>query len=311
MNSLHIGNSGNKFNLVPDKLVQNNRFGKINQNFLKDIQRMQVRNKGNFAQKNFNINMKKQVDTQNKFREDVLKIKQNNTNNQEIESTGINTYSGLNQTNQDVHQTNSHVRQTNTNVNQTNAYINQTNTLVNQQRNQNINQENQSNQVSAFNRLESDMQNNIQNNSSLNVNWTDIFLTVCKKRLFNYFRELKMILNRDPYFNQKLICYIDEKCAKYLVDNTKNDKVMTLRMILNGMINQQIKGASNMDISHSLNLNKALDLVKNLELMGPSNNLLIALSQDKIEILQVNYLNKRRLYWPNGNEGITWLTSFD
>ena len=81
-------------------------------------------------------------------------------------------------------------------------------------------------------------------------------------------------------------------------------------MILNNILNQQIKGTSNMNIGYSVNLNKALDLVKNLELMGPSNNLLIALTPEVVENLQRSYLHDRKLYWPNGNEGITWLTSF-
>ena len=297
MNSLNIGNSGNPFNLVPDKLT-NTKFNKINQSFLKDIHKIQSTNKikniTNYYNSNSNSNRKSTIDNQNSFKNEVLKMKNknlkdnhNNTTNYETNRLPKNTHNRPFINNQVP--ISSPRMQENTNNNSYNM--------------------NSSNGFNFMNEREIDTYRN-EKPPNIDVDWTEIFLTVCKKRLFNYFRELKIILGKDEFFRQKLICYIDEKSANFLVDNTKNDKIMTLRMILNNILNQQIKGTSNMNIGYSVNLNKALDLVKNLELMGPSNNLLIALTPEVVENLQRSYLHDRKLYWPNGNEGITWLTSF-
>ena len=140
-----------------------------------------------------------------------------------------------------------------------------------------------------------------------NVNWSDIFGNVCKQRLFSKFMDLKKILNQDPEFKSQLICYIDEECAKFLVNNNKNKKLLTLRMHLNTILNNNIKN-SNINLTKTQNINNALELIKQLEQMGPSNNLLISLNLQQIKYVQDNYIKSKNMFWPNGDDGITWLT---
>jgi len=309
MNSLHIGNSGNKFSLIPNKIKQNSPYGQINKSFLDDVRQIQAINKGKNARVRYNQNLKRNQDHQNKFKQDVLGIKNQNTNrNQVAQPVAQQTHQSFESTQGNNNQYGE--RQSNQyGERQSNQYGERQNNQTQQHDRNNFNQP----QTQLQENYDSFQSSNSEHSPklSLDVNWTDVFLTVCKKRLFNYFRELKLILNKDPYFNKQLICYIDEKTAKFLVANTKNDKILTLRMMLNNIINQQIKGLSSINIDNSVNLNKALDLIKNLELMGPSNNLLIALTPDKISFLQQNYLQNKQLYWPNGNEGITWLTNLN
>ena len=152
---------------------------------------------------------------------------------------------------------------------------------------------------------------NSQSNKLVDVNWSNIFLTICKKRLFNYFKDLKMLLNHHSYFKNKLVCYIDETNTKYLIQNYPNNNVATLRIQLNRLIENQINNPNEMNIKNSVDINKALDLVKNLELMGPSNNLLICLDIGQVKMLRNMFQDGNELYWPNGKEGITWLVHFN
>jgi hypothetical protein len=145
----------------------------------------------------------------------------------------------------------------------------------------------------------------------LNVNWSNIFLTICKKRLFNYFKDLKLIIHKNPNFNSKFLCYIDETNMKYLIQNSKYSHSTTLRIKLNRILENQINNPNETNLRNSMDINKALDLVKNLETMGPSNNLLIDLDQDQIKLLQNMYQDGKELYWPNGKDGITWLVHFN
>ena len=145
----------------------------------------------------------------------------------------------------------------------------------------------------------------------LDVNWSNIFLTICKKRLFNYFKDLKFIIHKHPIFNNKFLCYIDETNMKYLIQNPKYSYSTTLRIQLNRILENQINNPNETNLRNSMDINKALDLVKNLEMMGPSNNLLIALDQDQIKSLQNMYQDGKELYWPNGKDGITWLVYFN
>ena len=148
---------------------------------------------------------------------------------------------------------------------------------------------------------------NESSNTFSNVNWSNIFLTICKKKLFNYFKDLKFILNKNSYFHNKFICFIDETNTKFLIHNYKNSNIFTLRIMLNNMIDSQISNLDNINIKNSIDINKAIDLVKNLELMGPSNNLLICLDMNQIKLLQNKFQEGSTLYWPNGKDGITWL----
>lgn len=176
-------------------------------------------------------------------------------------------------------------------------------------RNRNIAPSEPNTSISENNNTYSSSMNNQSDNNieSPEVNWGEVFGNVCKQRLYGKFMELKKIFINDPTFSNQLICYIDEDCARYLVENTK-DKILTLRMRLNSIITNDIKNNKTFNMSKSQQLNKALELIKQLEQMGPSNNLLIALNPKQVDYLHNSYLKSKKMFWPNGNDGITWLT---
>jgi hypothetical protein len=181
---------------------------------------------------------------------------------------------------------------------------------LNRERNVPINNNNSNNSNSNYNNNISNQQqvNQNRNNNSdtlnhANVNWNNIFLSICKKRLFGYFKELKSTLNFDNYFNNKFICYIDETNTKFLIQTQQNNEIVTLRLLLNKMLENKDKG-------YISNIYKAIELVKKLELMGPSNNLLICLDKIQIKQLRNRFQNGKQLLWPSGTDGITWLVHF-
>ena len=172
------------------------------------------------------------------------------------------------------------------------------NTNIKEEKTFNITNQFENNQFenNQFENNQFENNNQIENKINFNVDWNNVFTNVCKKKLYSIFYELKLLLNNIPIFNQLFICYIDEYCTKYLYKSNPN--ITTLRIRLNNMLSK----------NNSEQLNKALELVKILEFFAPTNNLVILLNSLQIKELQDNFLNSRQLYWPSGNDGITWLT---
>lgn len=267
MNSLGIGSSGKQFSLIP-----NNNYKEANDSFKKSI--MDMKKQKSIV--NRNIGNKKQSNILDSFKNDIINLKQKNINKSKPQSQVEN------------------IKQPTNNITSSNS-SNSSNNNTGENLNENYNNYNVNSQASTIQK------------KIFEVNWSEVFTTVCKKKLYNTFRSLKEILNQFPHFSNLFVCFIDEACAKFLID--KNHKVATLRIMLGSWQNSQIKNIDSINIKNSSDINRALDLIQQLEYLGPSNNLLIALDIEKIKFLQENFLDNNQLYWPNGNDGITWLTS--
>lgn len=163
-----------------------------------------------------------------------------------------------------------------------------------------------SSKIDTENHIETDIPVQNDNKINFNVDWNNVFTAVCKKKLFNTFRDLKLIINSIPGFQEQFICFIDEVNARFIIEKEK--KITTLRITLNNLVNKQISMVSETNLNNTINLNRALELVKLLEFLAPSNNLVILLNEKQIKILQNKFLSGKQLYWPNGNDGITWCT---
>lgn len=248
-------------------LIPNNNYKEANDNFAKSIMDM----KKHKSVINRNIGNKKQSNILDSFKNDILSLKQKNS----TKTNSQNQVNKIRQSQNDNGNSSGNGNGENLNENYNNYSVNQHTTKI---------------QKKIF-----------------EVNWSEVFTTVCKKKLYNTFRSLKEILNQFPHFSNLFVCFIDEACAKFLID--KNHKVATLRIMLSSWQNSQIKNIDSINIKNSSDINRALDLIQQLEYLGPSNNLLIALDIEKIKFLQENFLDNNQLYWPNGNDGITWLTS--
>jgi hypothetical protein len=183
-------------------------------------------------------------------------------------------------------------------------FINEVNSLKKRSTNNNI--PNEEYKPIEEDKPDFDIPTQYDNKINFNVDWNNVFTTVCKKKLFNTFRDLKMIINSIPGFHELFVCYIDETNARYIIQKEKN--ITTLRITINNLINKQISNVSETNLNNTLNLNRALELVKFLEFLAPSNNLVILLNEKQIRTLQSKFLSGKQLYWPNGNDGITWCT---
>ena len=61
------------------------------------------------------------------------------------------------------------------------------------------------------------------------------------------------------------------------------------------------------DIANPNNINELMLSIHILEILGPPNSAVIPLLPEEIEHLKQN--GSRELYWPKGNNGITWISN--
>ena len=86
-----------------------------------------------------------------------------------------------------------------------------------------------------------------------------------------------------------------------LISKAKRERskkgLMSLKTYLN---------TDNQNIVDFENLDTSLQLIHIMEILGPPDHALIALDSSQFDFLKEN--NFHEYYWPNGNNGITWIT---
>ena len=146
---------------------------------------------------------------------------------------------------------------------------------------------------------------NVQLESLPKQSWPQVFQQVCTKQLFECFRQLKQLIMPHPAFHDTILAYIDFQHMRILIEDAKEsyskDGVMSLKVTFTN--NPYSLPRETIENGHYL--------VSILELLGPQNHVIIALNSNQLKFLQgLSSTSNSRLYWPNGNEGISWFTNF-
>ena len=140
-----------------------------------------------------------------------------------------------------------------------------------------------------------------QDINNVETHWNELFQSVCSNQLYGAFRKVKGIINNSSYFDDTRISYINYDAMQLLISKAKRERskkgLMSLKTHLN-MDKQNIVDFENIDSS--------LQLIHIMEILGPPDHALIALDQSQLEFLKKN--DYHEYYWPNGNNGITWIT---
>ena len=144
-------------------------------------------------------------------------------------------------------------------------------------------------------------------NQSLNMptqSWPNVFQQVCQKQLFECFRQLKQSLIGHSVFDNTVLAYLDFQHMRELVEEAKRQKsthgVMSLKVAFN----------NNAYDLPAETVNMGTYLVSVIERMGPTNHVLVPLNPKQVEFLQgLSTTPNKPMFWPRGNEGISWFTS--
>jgi hypothetical protein len=134
--------------------------------------------------------------------------------------------------------------------------------------------------------------------------WSQVFQQVCTKQLFECFRQLKQIIMPHGVFQDTILAYIDYQNMRALIEDAKQSNSK------DGVMSLKVAFTTNPYNLPSESIETGNYLVSILELLGPQNHVVIALHPRQVQFLQgLCEKSETRLYWPNGNEGISWFTT--
>ena len=140
-----------------------------------------------------------------------------------------------------------------------------------------------------------------QNSQNVGTHWNELFQSVCSNQLYGAFRKVKGLINNSSHFDNTRLSYINYDAMQLLISKAKRERskkgLMSLKTYLN---------TDNQNIVDFENLDASLQLIHIMEILGPPDHALIALDPSQFDFLKEN--NFHEYYWPNGNNGITWIT---
>ena len=131
--------------------------------------------------------------------------------------------------------------------------------------------------------------------------WNNAFNTVCSNQLYGNFRKVKTLLVNSTYFRGTRVCYVDYSGMQLLVTKARSDKSARGLMSLKAYLRSPTQ-----DVVDINDIESSVALVQSLEMMGPPDHALIPLQDDQINFLKSR--GGREMFWPNGNNGITWIS---
>jgi hypothetical protein len=132
--------------------------------------------------------------------------------------------------------------------------------------------------------------------------WNNAFNTVCSNQLYGNFRKVKTLLVNSKYFRGTRICYVDYSGMQMLVSKARTDKSARGLMSLKSYMRSPTQ-----DVTDINDIESSISLVQSLEMMGPPDHALIPLQDDQIDFLKSK--GGREMFWPNGTNGITWISN--
>ncbi len=149
--------------------------------------------------------------------------------------------------------------------------------------------------------IETNTDKNVVSSPNIPHYWNELFQNVCSNQLYGAFRKIKGIINNSSYFDQTKLVYINYEAMQSLIGKAKRDRSKRGLMSLKTYLNMD-----NQDIVDITQLDNTLNLIHVMEIMGPPDHAIIALDGGQLNYLKEN--NFHEYYWPNGNNGITWIT---
>ena len=131
--------------------------------------------------------------------------------------------------------------------------------------------------------------------------WNETFRNIASNQLYGAFRKVKGIINSSNNFEDTRLTYINYDAMQLLINKAKRDKykrgVMSLKTYLTS------EGQNTIDPNH---IQTATGLTNIMEILGPTDHAVTPINSEQLNFLKEN--NFKEYYWPNGSNGITWLT---
>ena len=132
------------------------------------------------------------------------------------------------------------------------------------------------------------------------LKWNQMFLNVCSNQLYGCFRKIKEKIHKSDIFNDTKLCYININSMKLLITKAKQENAPNGLMSLKTYVISVTQSLVSPD-----EIEDYLSLINILEIMGPSDHIIICLGDEQITHLKTH--NCQELFWPRKNEGITWI----
>ena len=152
-------------------------------------------------------------------------------------------------------------------------------------------------------------ENNLENKDTNTIpqdyyysQWDILFNQVATNSLYSNFKNIKEKLLVSSVFNKTRLVYINLEIMRFLIEYAKNNKYEKPLMSLKTYVKQDSQTLIN-----PIEMDQYIFSIQMVEQLGPPENVIICLEEFLIDVLSEN--NYQVLYWPTGQNGITWITN--